>query len=206
MKIINAVGKSSFKLNNKTYYINNDNSQLNENMGKVIGIVLHWTAGDQKTFYNGYPINIGFIDNEVIVVKTIKFTQKGQHVWQRNSGLLGIALCAMKVWIIKPNEYQLDIMSLFIAEYCSWNKLDPEKTISLPEKKLVGITLVNTGRNKNFPIISDHRTFAEADGYGSERQDILNYYQPVREKAIQYYKELKNNKRKFQFLEILKEG
>lgn len=205
MKQINAVGKSSFKLNDKTHYIHNDNSQANETFKNVSGLVLHWTAGDYKTFFNGYHVNFGFIENEVIVVKTLNFNQKGQHVWQRNSNLIGLTLCSMKDWVLKPNEYQLDMLSLFIAEFCAWYNLNPENEITLPEKKLVGNTLVNTGKNKKFPIISDHRTFAESDGYASERQDIKDYYKPVRDKAIQYYKELKANKRKFVFLSLLKE-
>lgn len=214
MKIIDASNKSVFKLFGKTYYIYKENSQKNELMGKILGLVPHWTAGTHSQFFDGYHVNFGFINNEVIVVKTLKFTQKGQHLWARNSGLIGLTLCAMKDWLLKPNKYQVDMMALFIAEYCCWYGLDPESEITLPEKYRVNYsTLGNTGKMKKFPVIADHRTYAVSDGYGSERQDILdskvkpevNYLIIVRDKAIKYYNELKNNKRTFQFLSILKE-
>lgn len=213
MKIINASNKNSFKLFGKIYYIQKENSQKNETMGKVIGLVPHWTAGDYQTFFDGYHVNFGFINNEVIVVKTLLFSQKGQHLWARNSGMIGLVLCAMKDWLLKPNKYQVDMMALFIAEYCCWYGLDPESEVTLPEKYRVNYnTLGNTGKMKKFPIIADHRTYAESDGYGEERQDILdskvnpevNYYEIVRDRAISYYKQLKANKRKFVFLSLLK--
>lgn len=211
MKIINAVNKNSIVINNKNYPIHFENSQKDDLLGsKILGLVCHWTAGDYDDFYDGYHFNIGFINNEVIVVKTLGNNQKGQHVWGRNTGMIGITLCAMKDWILEPNQYQLDIMSILIAEICAWKNLNPESKISLPKKQVQGDTLITLGGTQSFNLISDHREFAIADGYPSERQDINNskkkidYMVEVRAKAIKYYKELKANKRNFLFVDIIK--
>lgn len=204
MYILDGVNKSNVLVNNMSYPIVDENSQKNDSLGTIKGIVCHWTAGDYKTFFNGYHVNIGFINNQVVVVRTLDFKQKGQHLWGRNSNMLAITICAMKDWILKPNQYQLDTMSLIIAEVCCWYDLDPTGFLTLPRKQNQNNTLVTLEGNQTFNVISDHREFAIHDGYSSERQDIKEYMLPVRQKAIEYYKELKSGKRRFIFLDIIK--
>lgn len=201
---VNAVNKGLVIINKKNYFIHNENQQKQDPLGIVKGIVLHWTAGDHDDFYNGYHFNIGEINNLPVIIKTLGWNQKGQHLWGRNTGMIGITLCAMKDWKILPTQKQLDILPILIAEICAWKNLNPEGKISLANKKVVGQDLIDIGGFSNFDVISDHRTFAKKDGYGSERQDIKQYYLPAKEKAIIYFKELKSNKRKFHFLELLK--
>lgn len=205
MLIVNAVGHTSFTIKGVTYYIDNENTQKDDLLGSIKALVCHWTAGTLSQFYNGYHFNIGMIGNEVIVLKTLGLTQKGQHVWGRNTGMVGIALCAMKDWVIEPTIYQLDTMAILLAELSAWKQLNPESKITLPKKQVQGATLVTLDTSRNFNIIADHKEFAEADGYGSERQDIKQYMIPVRNKAIRYFKELKSGTRKFLFLDLIKE-
>ena len=95
MKIINAVNKSNVVINKKTYYITPENEQKEQAMNDLEGVVLHWTAGTHSEFFDGYHFNVGFIDNEVVVLKTLGFNQKGKHLWGRNSGMVGVTLCAL---------------------------------------------------------------------------------------------------------------
>lgn len=211
MYIINAVNKDKVTIAGKVYLIHKENNQKQEPMSNPLGTVNHWTAGDYDDFYDGYHFNIGIINNQIAVVKTLNFNQKGQHLWGRNSGMIGITLCAMKDWILTPSFEQLDTMAILNAEICAWKNINPRGILKLPKMKVVGNSISFVGGSQNFNAISDHREFAIADGYGADRQDINNtklkkdYMVTVREKTIIYFADLKAGRRKFLFADLLKD-
>lgn len=210
MYIVNGVNKDSILINGKNYTIHKENSQKSEPMSNPLGNVNHWTAGDYDDFYDGYHFNIGIVNNQIAVVKTLNFNQKGQHLWGRNSGMIGITLCAMKDWVLFPTNEQLDTMAILNAEICAWKNINPKGILKLPRMKVTGNTISFVGGSQNFNAISDHREFAVADGYGASRQDINNtkikrdYIIDVRQKTILYFNDLKADRRKFLFADLLK--
>lgn len=208
-EILSAVatqGIPSLLVENQKIKIARINSQKSEALGTIVGIVNHWTAGMFDTAFDDYHFNICLLGTKAVIVKTLNLTQKGQHVWGRNTGLVGVSLACMsnpKVKATHPHPAQIEAMAVIEAELCAWKHLNPSGTISLPDKDNTGTALVNTGKYHNFNVISDHAEFAKEDRYFPDRWDIGEYQNIVRSKVIQYHKELKEGKRKFQFKELI---
>ncbi len=184
-----------------------ENTQKNQPMGNPKGIVLHWGANNRFNYADGYHFNICDFSGNSVVVQSLKLSEKGSHIWGRNSGLIGISMSCMKNPDLEPTKVQQETTSILIAEFCAWKSLDINGEILLPEKKYYSNPdrLIDTGKMIKFPVVTDHAEYAKRDGYFPERWDIGKFKEPVITRAKQIYSELKNGKgRKFQFLEILK--
>lgn len=174
------------------------NTQRAEALGTIKGVVLHWTAGPKTLAFDDYHINIVETASEVAVIQTLNYTEKGMHLYKRNTGMIGVSMASMqnpKLKSQQPSALQLEATALIIAEICCYKNLNPEKEFST--YKLGNPALVSA------PIISDHKYWAIEDMYYPDRWDIDTYYAPLRLRAIALFKELKANKRKFQFQDIL---
>lgn len=201
-------GAKSLEAAGRTFTIRKTNEQADEPIGDRVAWVPHWSACPENLVFDDYHINIcRSLDHKTaIIAKTLKFSQKGMHVWGRNTGLLAISFaCPAISQPTKPNGVMVDAMALAIAESCAWHGIDPEKEIVLPRKRADGDTLKTVSGLVKFHPITDHAGYAKADGYSSYRVDIGTFLAPVRSKAIAFYKELKANKRQFELTSILKD-
>ena len=61
-------------------------------LGREPKIYLHWTAGRYDTAFPDYHINITG-DGRILIPSTC-FSKTLSHTWRRNTGSIGIALCA----------------------------------------------------------------------------------------------------------------
>ncbi len=195
-----------FVVNGVRFYFKRSNSQKSEPIGDLLFNVSHWTAGSPLTVYDDYHFNITEYDNVVYVFKTLKWSEKGQHLWGRNSNAIGYALCCMRTPKNTPTLNMLDALSTLKAETCAWKKIEPSKSIDLPKKKYTRLdhrlALVDAPGKLVTPAITDHSFFGDNDGYGNI--DIKGHIGWVRKEALRVFSELKSGKRQFKFLELLK--
>lgn len=193
----NAVKKDSIIIEGLKLPILKKNTQKNDPLGPIKGIVLHHTAGHYKDIYDDYHFNIPFIKNKASVVKTLNFSQKGQHIWGRNTGEIGISLDCLATPDIVPQYDQLDCMAILIAEICAWKRIDPKGTHSSYNPN-TGVLIPNA------PNITDHKFYSSQkyDKYGKIDIKDLDLVLKLVDK---YYKELKSNERQFMFVDLLKE-
>lgn len=167
------------------------NGQKGEPLGKITQLVLHWTAGDYRGVWDDYHYNVAFDRSEkrACIVKTLDLTQKGQHLWKRNTGAVGVSFCAMADHRFPVTEEQKEACALLLAELCYKLNLDP---------RLKG-------------TITDHAEWAKVDGYYPDRWDIgsqaagaANLLKPLEARTIAIWHELKAGKRKLTLESILK--
>lgn len=187
---------------------------------------LHWPADRWNGIWNDYHFNIAWDPGakKAYVVKTLPTTAKGQHLWGRNGGCYGIAICGMMdatpsddlkhvhyagQFPIQPE--QIELAAQLIAELAAWKHINPAAKLKLYEKKPSGNVLVRTGRVIEVNRISDHADFARRDGYPRDRWDIAEYLGKVYDRANVIYRELKGiqkmpngESRHFEFEEIIK--
>ena len=195
-----------YKVDNGVIEIHRENQQRGEFFGDVIGICLHWNAGWYHQAYDGYHLNVALTSKDSknpVVVQTLGLGEKGQHLYARNTGMVGISICCMAKPDVVPSIGQLDTTSILVAEISAWKRLDFKELI-LPKKQDINGKLVDIP-NKTIKVLSvtDHAEFARYD-YPSFRVDIGKYKKQVIDKARVYYNELKTGKRKFTYESIFK--
>lgn len=166
---------------------------MTEPLGPPRLITLHWTAGDYRTTYDDYHF---CVRGDGTFLQTLSIKLKGGHTWRRNSGNIGISLCAMHPDNKSPvTAAQRETCARLVAELAGMFGLEISGTITLPELRLVGGQLESTGKMRRFPVVSDHATFARADGYYPDRWDIGPKYQPILRRARAIRAEILNGKR-----------
>lgn len=164
-------------------YLIKQNTQKNEPMGKPLHIVFHHSAGHRNVVYDDYHFCGAEVDGKAYVVKTLKTSEKGQHLWGRNSGCVGYSLSAMAKTkankFIHPSDAQLEQAGLWLGEYSAWKKFDIKGTVSLINKDYIPSTktLVSMGTYEDYALVADHGYFALHDRYYPDRWDIgeFNY-------------------------------
>jgi hypothetical protein len=180
----------------------NANAQKGDLLGPIKGFVLHWTAGSRRQFWDDYHAAVtADAKGNAIGVRTLKATQKGQHIWTRNTGMYGLTFCANGP--ANVTKSMIDMMGKIIAEVCHKHGLNPESMIAVPDKRAEGGGLVLTGGTNSMHLISDHAQYAVVDQYFPDRWDIgsvssdgkpapmddpKNIWAQVRGKAIWYFK------------------
>ena len=200
MKVINAV-KNPNELIKYGLQLRKSNTQLNEPLGKPIGLVNHWSGVKQPNIlFNPYHWHITQLGDEVFIIQTLAMSQKGQHLFGRNSNMVGISLCGVPSTITK---YSVEQMGILNGELCFKYGINADSKILLPKKKLYNGSLINAGGMINFNAISDHAEFAKSDGYFPNRVDIGDLIDDVRKVAIETYKGLKSGTKKYTILDKL---
>ena len=176
------------------------NGQKDEAMGTPTGIVLHWTAGDYTGAWDDYHYNVAMdvTNKRACVMQCLRLDQKGQHLWGRNSGMIGISFCAMADHRFPVTDEQKEAAAHLIAELCYKFNLDPSRALQLPELKQVAGSLTRTGGLIHPLTVSDHADFAKHDGYYPDRWDIgsqedaaHNLMVPLRKRAMELLGQLK---------------
>jgi hypothetical protein len=156
------------------------NGQKAEPLGKPTQIVLHWTAGDYRGIWDDYHFCVAFdrSENRACIAKCLKLTQKGQHLWKRNTGAIGLSFSAMADSRFQVTPKQIEAMALLVAELCF--------KYSIPMTSVV-----------------DHAFWAKKDGYFPQRWDIGNLLVPVKQQADVVLKDLQSGKRKLSLNSLL---
>jgi hypothetical protein len=212
MKDITTNSGGTVTIGNKVYVLNSVNKQKDEGNTSASGkfhIVWHWTAGTDASLYDDYHFNISVdvTKTKAVAFKTLQFSEKGQHLWQRNTGAIGFSFCALSTNAEnKPTPVMVDAGVILTAEVCAWKGIDPRGTILLPEKKYTrsSDSMANTGRDVAFPTIADHATFARKDGYYPDRVDIDTLLPVLVKRAQEHFDLLKQGKTQFRYLPIIK--
>ena len=105
-------------------------------LGREPKIYLHWTAGKYDTKFSDYHINI--TGDGSIYVSTTVFSKTLPHTWLRNTGSIGIALCACygatsnDLGDYAPTAKQIEVMSQVIDRVATalWLTIDKEHVMT----------------------------------------------------------------------------
>jgi hypothetical protein len=159
---------------------------MHEPLGVPKNITLHWSAGTYTQTFSGYHLSI---QGDGSVVVSCPLSVKGSHCWGRNTGNIGVSLCAMaKGCPVKP--IQVERAARVCAELCFKYKLNPRGHVTLPKKKRVGANLVSVPGEITAPVIADHAWYARQDQYFPDRWDVGDFYGVIFHKACWYYDKL----------------
>lgn len=128
--------------------------------GYIDKITLHWTAG---TYYDvdhsAYHV---VIDGSEQIYITCNFDERGAHTWRRNTGNLGIALaCCYGLGDVWAD-----------GTVANWGNYPP--TDKQVEAMARVVAYLAVGLGVQTADIHDHHYWAELDGYGSERVDMMS--------------------------------
>ncbi len=210
--------KGSAKVGKHTVLLAAENDQAGQPMGEVEGLCFHWSAGRRITAWDGYHGGVAASPDGLvpIVVQCLGWNQKGKHLWGRNGSYWGMSLfgCKDMGWAgdrritwpgpEAPTPEMLEALAVYAAEVCAWKNLDPRGSHEAPHLVRQGERLVPSGRTIRMPNLSDHKDWAEKDGYASDRGDIGAYKAPLFARIVALYTELKANKRQFRHQALLK--
>jgi len=177
---------------------------VDEPLKKIEGFSWHWTAVKKNVLFNDYHFNISDFSKDILVAKTLSLKTKGQHTWGQNTGLVGLSFCNTIVGDDKPSKEMIELGAILQAELCAWHNLDPNGKFTRNKKIVQGDRLITIAGTDSFDVIGDHCQFSKANRYYPDRWDIGDILPILKQKAIEYHKELKQGKRQFQFLEIIK--
>lgn len=92
-----------------------------EGLGREPKVYLHWSAGRYDTVFDDYHVNIKG-DGEIVV--TSDFDEVLNHTWKRNTGSVGVSLCAAyqatsnDLGDYAPTEDQIEVMAKVVAAIC----------------------------------------------------------------------------------------
>jgi hypothetical protein len=201
-KDISDLASGTFEFQGETFTFERANSQRHEASIPPVKSAVHWSAGNPKTVYDDYTFCITEVNKKIFIFKCLKWSEKGQHLWLRNSGTLGFSmLCFAKDEATMPTKDQIEYTALAIAEVYAWKKIDPRGKVSTYK---ISQGKVIPGSNLEVDTISDHMSYAKSDGYYPDRVDVGVYLKPIRDRAVAIFDELKTpGKRKFQLLSLL---
>lgn len=198
-------------------YVTSDNNQRAEPFAPIAGLVQHWTAGGHLTVYAAY--HWGIADNGTVaaIIRTLKPTEKGAHLWGRNSGNAGAAYAATADSNLpgygpdaptRGPGRQREAMAVVVGEFCAWHHLDPRGHRSAEKKQRLGKgtpddRLVTVTGSITVPVIASHQTFAAFDQYADERWDTGNLLPTDQLAAAAIYDALKAGTRHFTLSHLL---
>lgn len=157
------------------------NKQKHTPLGHPTQLVMHWTAGNYQQVWDDYHFNIAYdpVAKRACVAKTLNLTQKGQHLWKRNTGAIGVTFSGMLDKRFPITTEQIEAAGELLAEICLKYNWTEEK-------------------------ITDHATWAKIDGYFPTRWDIGNILPMVRAETKKVLAELKSGRRKPVFWNLLR--
>ena len=116
-----------------------ENDQIDQELGPIEGVVLHWSAGPYTAVFNAYHYCLVWdtASGQMHVAKTLKLAQLGQHAYRFNHHRIGISWMAMRSCV--PGDFGpcpitpafLDAGARFVAEFTAWHQLDPDREFNL---------------------------------------------------------------------------
>ncbi len=207
MKALKITNKPAghFTFNDKAFSLRRVNTQRDDANSRVIGGVMHHTGTVSNILYDGYQFNITEIDKEVYIFQTLEWSEKGQHLWGRNSGLASFTFCCLATGLNKPTEGMIKAMGMLIGEISAWKNIPIDAKLTMQAKKIINGDLVNVS-NKiiKIPTFTDHAEYAKFDGYFPDRWDVGDTIKnTVISIAKKHFNDLKSNKVQFMFKELM---
>jgi hypothetical protein len=158
-------------------------------------VTWHWTAGTYSQVFDDYHFCITYDGKLAHVKQTRSLREKGAHCWRRNTGNIGISLCAMaKGYPVE--DHQVEVAAKLTAELCFLFGLDPNGHYVAPVIDKDGNT---TGLTFQAQVLADHKYYAAKDGYSALRWDIGDVEPIMRRKTLWYYSKLKSGEHKLEF-------
>lgn len=104
--------------------------------GREPKIYLHWTAGTYDSLFDDYHISI--TGNGDIYVPNVIFSRVLNHTWRRNTGSIGIALCACygatsnNLGSYAPTKKQIEVLAQAVDRVASglWLTINKEYVLT----------------------------------------------------------------------------
>ena len=102
-----------------------------QSLSRDVKLYLHWTAGRYDQKFDDYHINID--GNGDIWCSTEDLSEVLAHTWKRNTGAIGIGLCACynaqttNLGDFAPTKKQIEVMAQVIAALCKALDLSVDK-------------------------------------------------------------------------------
>lgn len=170
-----------------------------EALGKPRLITLHWTAGSYTQTFNTYHFCVQGDGN---VMNSLSLKLKGSHTWGRNTGNIGIAMCAMRDSQTMPTKKQIEATAALVAD------LSVQFSIAYTQQQECRRHRVQSGQRIPIPgtmlifRITDHAAYARCDGYYPDRWDCGQYTEIILKKAAWYRDQIRLGNRKPQVWEV----
>lgn len=190
--------------------VTDDNGQRHEPFLPITGFVMHWTADTNRMrVYAAYHWAIADNGSEAAIIRTLHPSEKGQHLWGRNTGIGGAAYCATADSELAgygpgaPTARQREAMQILGAEFCAWHHIDPRGHLALPKKASDASSIWTVPGQVTAPTVASHQTFAALDGYAAERWDTGALLPPDRAAIQALYDDLKAGRRHFVLTSLL---
>lgn len=108
-------------------------------MGRDVKVYLHWTAGRYGQMFDDYHISID--QDGSIWVSTDDFAETLAHTWHRNTGSVGVTLCACygattdNLGDYAPTAAQIEAMAQVVAVLAKalWLTIDRDRVLTHAE-------------------------------------------------------------------------
>jgi hypothetical protein len=162
-------------------------------LGKPDRITLHWTAGSYQQTFDSYHF---CVTGDGRSINTLSLALKGSHVWARNTGNIGIALCAMANARTMPTDKQIEETAALVADLARQFQIDLHGHQVVQRHKVLSGQRVPLTDTMEIPLITDHAAYARCDGYYPDRWDCGRYTDIILKKAVWYREELAHGRRK----------
>ncbi|MCI5836726.1 MAG: N-acetylmuramoyl-L-alanine amidase [Veillonellaceae bacterium] len=129
-------------------------------VGAIRYITLHWTAADYDAVnYNAYHI---VISGAGAIYLNRELERAGAHTWRRNTANVGVAIACCGG---RPPNIWADGT---VADWGDYPPTDEQVEVMAQVVAYLAVGLGVPAEN-----IRDHHYWAEMDGYGSDRIDIM---------------------------------
>lgn len=152
-------------------------------LGKPRFITLHWTAGSYQQTHDCYHFNI---TGDGRVIRTLDLKIKGSHVWGRNTGNIGVALCAMANARTLPTKKQIEVCAALVADLSVQFDIGFNDVELAQRHKVINGQRVPVAGQMAVNCITDHAAWARCDGYYPDRWDCGRYTEEIMKSARWY--------------------
>jgi hypothetical protein len=164
----------------------------NEPLGKPRLITLHWTAGSYQQTFNSYHFNV---TGDGRVITTLPLSAKGSHVWGRNTGNIGVALCAMANARTLPTKRQLEATAALVADLSVQFDIGFDEVELCQRHKVSNSQRIAIDGQMAVRRIADHAAYARCDGYYPDRWDCGRYTEEILKSARWYAEKVREGER-----------
>jgi hypothetical protein len=165
----------------------------NDPLGTPRLITLHWTAGSYTQTHDSYHF---CVTGDGRTVQTLGLQFKGSHVWGRNTGNIGIAMCCMANARTLPLARQIEETAALVADLSVQYAIPFGEATSCRRHKVEHGRRVPLDQHVAIARITDHAAYARCDGYYPDRWDCGRYTEEIVRKARWYANEIARDRRR----------
>jgi hypothetical protein len=161
-------------------------------LGKPRLITLHWTAGSYTQTFDSYHF---CVLGDGRIVNTLPLRTKGSHVWGRNSGNIGVAMCCMANAQTMPTKKQVEATAALIADLSVQFQIKFTDVHDCQRHKVIKQQRVPAEGTMQVFCIADHAAYARCDGYYPDRWDCGRYTEEIIKSAKWYRQRIADGNR-----------